>query len=261
MRLRTSETPGTLWAGRVSPPERGNEPPESLLARSWVRERRLRAPHTGCGGGPGGFGKRSTDLLALHLFRRLGCVLSGGSEDPCLLEGRFVHPRFGWAKLGAADLYKGEIGMVKDNAQWILILFIAVFGMHAANSPAAAACVSGETTLCLSGARFGVTAEWQTPNGITGIGRAVPLTADTGYFWFFNPANVEVIVKIVNGCSLNQRYWVFAGGLTNVKVTLRATDYGSSGRLPTKTFSNPQNTPFQPIQSTDAFACGRPVRG
>jgi hypothetical protein len=70
-------------------------------------------------------------------------------------------------------------------------------------------------------------------------------------FWFFSPNNVEAIVKVVNGCSFNQRYWVFGAGLTNVAVTLRVTDT-QSGIL--HTYTNAQGNAFQPIQDTAAFA-------
>jgi hypothetical protein len=42
-----------------------------------------------------------------------------------------------------------------------------------------------------------------------------------------------------------------AGGLTDVNVILTVTDT-QTGVI--KTYTNPQGTPFQPIQDTDAFA-------
>jgi DNA-binding beta-propeller fold protein YncE len=105
--------------------------------------------------------------------------------------------------------------------------------------------------LCLSGNRFKVSATWTTPDGKSGVGIPAALTGDTGYFWFFNPANVEAVVKVVDGCGLNNRFWVFAGGLTNVKVALTVTDT-KTGMF--KTYSNAQGIAFQPIQDTAAFA-------
>ena len=43
-------------------------------------------------------------------------------------------------------------------------------------------------------------------------GQAVPLTPDSGYFWFFNAANIEAVVKVLNACSVNDHHWVFAAG-------------------------------------------------
>lgn len=115
---------------------------------------------------------------------------------------------------------------------------------------AAAACTPTSTALCLNSGRFRVTADWRRTDGSTGQGTAVSLTNDTGYFWFFNSANVEAITKVLNGCSLNNAYWVFASGLTNVEVTLNYTDT-VTGTL--KTYRNPLGTAFQPVQDTSAF--------
>jgi hypothetical protein len=111
-------------------------------------------------------------------------------------------------------------------------------------------CVAGSTTLCLNQGRFAVEAEWATDQGTSGQGRAVKLTGDTGCFWFFDSANFELMVKVLDACSFTDRFWVFVAGLTNVEVTLTVTDT-ESGK--TKSYHNPRRTPFQPIQDTDAF--------
>jgi hypothetical protein len=116
--------------------------------------------------------------------------------------------------------------------------------------PPAGACVAGDTRLCLNGGRFQVEAQW-TANGQTALGHAVPLTADTGYFWFFASTNVEVVLKVLNACGFNQRYWVYAGGLTDVRVHITVTDT-LTGR--TKTYDNPAGTPFRPVTDASAFA-------
>jgi len=61
----------------------------------------------------------------------------------------------------------------------------------------------------------------------------------------------EMVVKVLNACALNSRYWTFAGGLTDVNVILTVTDT-QTGAI--QTYTNPQGTPFQPIQDTNAFA-------
>lgn len=112
-------------------------------------------------------------------------------------------------------------------------------------------CTSTATTLCLSNERFRVETFWRRPDGATGQGQAVRLTPDTGYFWFFDSANLETFVKVLNACGSGGRFWVFAGGLTNVEVRIRVTDT-TTGQV--KEYLNPLGTAFQPIQDTNAFA-------
>jgi hypothetical protein len=112
-------------------------------------------------------------------------------------------------------------------------------------------CTPSTTGLCLNGSRFRVGTSWRTPHGGTGEGQAMPLTDDTGYFWFFNPANVEMVAKVLDACVPPfDRFWVFAGGLTNVEVTTTVVDTETEE---VQTYINPLGTPFQPLQDTDAF--------
>ncbi len=117
---------------------------------------------------------------------------------------------------------------------------------------ASATCTPSATAMCLDGGRFQVSADWQKSSGENGHGNAVPLTSDTGYFWFFAATNVEMVVKVLDACAANGHQWVFAGGLTNVAVTLNVRDT-QTGTL--KTYQNPQGTALAPIQDTGAFAC------
>jgi hypothetical protein len=111
-------------------------------------------------------------------------------------------------------------------------------------------CTPDAQSLCLSDGRFKVQAAWQSSTS-SGNGTAIPGSSDTGQFWFFNSSNVEMVVKVLNGCGINTRYWVFAGGLTNVKVTMTVTDMQNAA---VQTYVNNLNTPFAPIQDTGAFA-------
>jgi hypothetical protein len=112
-------------------------------------------------------------------------------------------------------------------------------------------CTAGAEELCLGYGRFKVTATFADPQGQAGSAQTVPLTDDTGYLWFFASSNVESVVKVIDGCALNGHYWVFAGGLTNVKVVLTVTDVQANKSV---TYTNPQNTAFKPIQDTSALA-------
>jgi photosystem II stability/assembly factor-like uncharacterized protein len=115
----------------------------------------------------------------------------------------------------------------------------------------AAPCLANATTLCLNNSRVQARARWSARDGRSGEGQVIPLTEDTGAFWFFNSQNVEMVVKVLDGCSVNSRYWAFAGGLTNVDVALTLTDTQTGD---VKTYTNSLGTPFPPIQDTNAFA-------
>jgi hypothetical protein len=114
---------------------------------------------------------------------------------------------------------------------------------------ATSACVPGPTRLCLQDGRFAVTVRWTT-QGNTGAGRTVPLAADTGAFWFFDPANLEMMVKVLDGCSLNDRYWVFLSGLTDVAVEVTVMDTATGA---TWTHNHPAGAALQPRLDTNAL--------
>jgi hypothetical protein len=113
-------------------------------------------------------------------------------------------------------------------------------------------CLPTTTAMCLQGSRFQVAATFQPPGGAQGQAQTVQLTDDSGYLWFFTASNIEAVVKVLDGCALNQHFWVFAGGLTNVETTITVTDT-QTGKM--KTYTNPQNKPFQPVQDTSALPC------
>ncbi len=114
-----------------------------------------------------------------------------------------------------------------------------------------ALCVPAEGVLCLD-ERFQVTVDWTDHRGESGTGRALPLASDTGAFWFFDDGNLELMVKILDGCdSPWNSYWVFAGGLTDVAVQLEVEDRLTGVR---RTYPNPLGQRFQPIQDTAAFS-------
>jgi pre-peptidase len=101
----------------------------------------------------------------------------------------------------------------------------------------AQACTTNDTTLCLNGGRFQVRTIFSAPSlGITNApAHAVPLTSDTGYFWFFSANNVELVLKAVDGRPFNNRFWVFYGALSDVEYHITVTDMVTGA---VKTYSN-----------------------
>ncbi|MCP3962230.1 MAG: hypothetical protein GY719_30685 [bacterium] len=116
------------------------------------------------------------------------------------------------------------------------------------------ACIADEDTLCLNGDRFRVEVEWRDFEGTLGAGRVVPLgpaaSQDSGLFWFFDQDNWEMLIKVLDGCAINGRFWVFSAATTNVAYTLRVTDTES---LETREYSNPLGTSAAAVTDTGAF--------
>jgi hypothetical protein len=123
----------------------------------------------------------------------------------------------------------------------------------AATAQLASGCTADASTLCLSSGRFKVKVAWQALHlGTSGTGQAVPLTSDTGYFWFFGSSNVELIIKVVDGTPVNGKFWVFYGALSNVQYTITVTDTETGL---SKTYFNPQDT-LASMADTAAFSPG-----
>jgi hypothetical protein len=113
------------------------------------------------------------------------------------------------------------------------------------------ACVPNATTLCFQSGRFKVTATFDAGHGNAGDAKAIPV-GDSGLLWFFAPTNIEVALKVLDGCALGGHFWFFAGGLTDVQVNILVTDTQTGT---TRTYNNPLGTAFEPIQDTSAFSC------
>ncbi len=115
---------------------------------------------------------------------------------------------------------------------------------------AAGSCTPTATSHCLNNGRFRVEVAWSDYQGRTGSAQAVPLTTDSGLFWFFEAANIEFLVKVIDGCSYNDRFWVYAAGTTDVEYWLTVTD--TANGTP-KTYHNPLGTASPAITDSSAF--------
>ena len=95
-----------------------------------------------------------------------------------------------------------------------------------------AGCLPSDTALCLRGGRFRVEASWRDFAGQRGTAHAQPLAGDdgTGLLWFFSPDNAELTLKVLDGCTFNQRWWVFVASASTVEYEVVVTDT-LSGRV------------------------------
>ncbi len=142
---------------------------------------------------------------------------------------RFLDGDFGLV-LTSSAYPQGELGMVLDR------------------------CLGGPDTLCLHGERFAVGVRFTQPGHDAALAHTVAGSADdSGLFWFFGPSNWEVTVKVLDGCALNNHFWVFLSANTNVAFTATVFDTltGTSHE-----YTNPQGTVAAPVADTTALSCG-----
>lgn len=132
----------------------------------------------------------------------------------------------------------------------------AHFGQHSP-LPCVAA---GDESVCLGS--FSVSADYQVfglpaaDGHVTlvssGGGRVVPgASADSALFWFFGPNNWELMVKKLDACIVNNRFWVFSAATTDQHYALTVTDM-STGTV--KQYINYAGPPAPAVTDTSAFA-------
>ena len=112
-------------------------------------------------------------------------------------------------------------------------------------------CTATDTRMCLQNSRFSVRVFWEDEYGNTGDGHAIPATDDSGLFWFFSPNNMELLIKVLNGCSINNHFWVFFAATTDQKFTVRVTDLETEEQME---YTNPLKNPADAVTDTSAFA-------
>lgn len=74
---------------------------------------------------------------------------------------------------------------------------------------------------------------------------------ESGVLWFFGPSNLEFLVKVLNGCGVNSRIWVYAAASTDVAYTLTVTDTTTGEQ---RTYHNALGNAADAIGDTNAFA-------
>jgi hypothetical protein len=114
------------------------------------------------------------------------------------------------------------------------------FPLMPATRAAGGGCRPNRNTLCLLNNRFAVSVDWSNPgNGTSGAAVAQGLSKLGGTFYFTDPGNVELMVKLIQ---FPDRVAVFYGALSDLPYTIHVTDTATGA---TKTY-----------QSTDGKLCG-----
>jgi len=123
-------------------------------------------------------------------------------------------------------------------------------------------CVANATTLCIDHSpgdkRFKVQVSYATSQGggQSGSGSAIPLSnlgvTEGGLFWFFGASNPEMLIKIIDGCSLTSHFWLFYAATTNVAFIVTVTD---TMGLNQAVYTNQDLQAAAPVQDIAALPC------
>ena len=85
------------------------------------------------------------------------------------------------------------------------------------------------------------------------------LSRDSAAFYFFDPKNVEVLVKVLDGCRINQHWWVYSAPATD--IAYRVTVWPADGQphwwetAKGAPLEEPGFTAVVAITDTKAFLC------
>ncbi len=114
-------------------------------------------------------------------------------------------------------------------------------------------CTPGPGILCLGG-RFIVRVKDRIGDQTNPESDATPVgcsNPDSGLFWFFSADNWELMVKTIDACGLNNRFWVFSAATTNVYYRMEVYDVRSGIN---RIYFNYPGPPAPAVTDTDAFA-------
>ena len=130
------------------------------------------------------------------------------------------------------------------------------FAENRSHPAAAASCSPNDSTVCLLSNRFAATLTAHDPRtGHDGAGVAIPQKDGFGYFslptFTFDATFPEVFVKMVDGRALNNSFWVFHSGLTDLEYTLTITDT-TNGAV--QVFHNDRSDPSKLCGAADTSA-------
>ena len=121
-----------------------------------------------------------------------------------------------------------------------------------AGAPQDLGCLESYHTSCLQDGRFRMKAFAIKPDGeqVKARVKDALIGDEASLFYFFEFDNVELLVKVLDGCGVNGRYWVFGSAATDLEYTVeikdlaneRSRQYGRNGANPL-------------INDTNAFVC------
>lgn len=182
-----------------------------------------------------------------------------GKGDPNYTNGAYANLKAQWNRLGV--VWEEDVVAGYGHADWPDASMADGFLFLAGKSrpaplppppPPPLVCVGSATTLCLSRGRFRVEVSYEGSGGLLKAGKVVPgASGNSGVFSFANVENWELMVKVVDACGRNGRYWVYSAAMTDIHYILTVTDT-ATGQV--KRYESPAGLLSPATIDTEAFA-------
>jgi hypothetical protein len=83
-----------------------------------------------------------------------------------------------------------------------------------------AACSPTSTRACVQGGRFSIQVFFSGSTSAV----VASSSSESAVFWFYSSTNWEVVAKVINACSINNRFWIFGAGATTTTYSLNIAD-------------------------------------
>jgi hypothetical protein len=139
---------------------------------------------------------------------------------------------------------------------------------HRDENPHGYGCRPSASRACLNERRFDVSARYSTSTVSRAPAKrldAYDLADSASLFYFFEPHNPEMLIKVVNGCWLNDHWWVFGSAATDLAYEVAIEDQAAGGGTVEYRHNgggvivgdNGYSTAAGVIADTSAFPCGR----
>ncbi len=111
-------------------------------------------------------------------------------------------------------------------------------------------CEPDAYTRCLGHARFAVRVDWRAGDQ-TGRARVVEVGGDeSSLFSFFDEGNWELLVKVLDGCAVNESFWVFGAAATDLDYRIVVTDTRAGLEME---YRQPPGGGARAVSDTNAF--------
>lgn len=144
----------------------------------------------------------------------------------------------------------GAVQVAVDDEWKVLVYKVAMDGRPQVGGET---CLNRTGHVCLLQDRFQVRVRWRDVSGAEGTGEPVyPSTDQSSNFWFFDRDNWEMLIKMLDGCSINGHYWFFGAASTDLGYTITVTDTKTGRNV---AYTNPVGTAAAAITDAQALPC------